>query len=601
MSTARPGINAQGNVDTTVRPRLLGRAQEKATLMSLLEGVRLGLSGTLVLRGEAGIGKTALLEHMIDAASDFRVVRALGIESEMKLGFAGLHQLVVPFLPQLNRLPVPQRGALASVFGLAAGPPPDRFQVGLATLTLLADAASEKPLLCVIDDTQWLDVESSEVLAFVARRLYADRIALLFAVREPSERRIALAGLPELNIGGLLTEDARSLLATVVAHPLDRQVSDRIIAETEGNPLAILELTAELTPGQLASASLPFAPIPIGSRLQERFVRQVRGLPADTQTLLLLAAAEPSGDPVVLWRAARALGIGREAVAPAEADRLLIFGSHVTFRHPLIRSAVYHGAPATERRRMHAALAAATDAAISPDRHAWHRAAAVVEPNEDVAAELAQSGEHAQRHGSSASAAAFFSRGAELTPDHGAKAQRLLAAAQASLMAGAPERAQASLDEAMPLLHAPLQRALARSLEGGVRFALGQAGEAPSILVEAARSMGPLDLTLARQALFGALDAAVFLQPATTGPLLREIAHQVIALPRTEGSPINPADLILDGYAALITDGYPAGAPLLKRAIGAMRSEEPDPGADLHGADGAFEKRSPGRVTVRDQ
>jgi DNA-binding CsgD family transcriptional regulator len=577
MSTARPGIIAQGNVDTTGRPRLLGRAQEKITLMGLLEGVRLGLSGTLVLRGEPGIGKTALLEHMIDAATDFRVARALGIESEMKLGFAGLHQLVVPFLPQLNRLPVPQRGALASVFGLAAGPPPDRFQVGLATLTLLADAASEKPLLCVIDDTQWLDVESSEVLAFVARRLYADRIALLFAVREPSERRIALAGLPELNIGGLLTEDARSLLATVVAHPLDRQVSDRIIAETEGNPLAILELTAELTPGQLASASLPFAPIPIGSRLRERFVRQVRGLPADTQTLLLLAAAEPSGDPVVLWRAARALGIGREAVAPAEADRLLALGPRVSFRHPLIRSAIYHGAPAAERRRMHAALAAATDAAIAPDRHAWHRAAAVVEPNEDVAAELAQSGEHAQRHGSSASAAAFFSRAADLTSDNETRAHRLLATAQAYLVAGAPDRAKASLEEAMPLLNDPLQRARARSLEGSIRFALGQGGETPAILLDAARSMVPLDVTLARQALLGALEAAIFVGTATARPLLREIAAQVMALPRPQGSPASVADLILDGYAGLITAGYPAGAPLLKRAIEAMSSEELDP------------------------
>ena len=581
MRTPQPGADATGTVGATQGPDLVNRAHEKAALAAILDAVRLGMSGTLVLRGEPGIGKTALLEHMVSAASDFRVARAVGIESEMELGFAGLHQLVVPFLPQLDRLPVPQRDALASAFGLLAGTPPDRFQVGLATLTLLADAASKKALLCLVDDAQWLDIESSEVLAFVARRLYADRIALIFAVREATERRGALTGVPELHIGGLLADDVRRLLATIVDGAPDAHLSDRIMGETQGNPLAILELTADMTPGQLGSASQLPQPLPIGSRLQQHFVSQVRELPPETQLFLLLAAAEPSGDPVVLWRAARSLGINREAVAPAESDRLLVIGPRVSFRHPLIRSAIYHGAPAVERRRVHAALAAATDVAIDPDRRAWHRAAAIVEPNEDVAAELAQSGERAQRHGSHASAGAFFSRGAELTPDHGAKAQRLLAAAQASLMAGAPDRAQASLDEAMPLLHAPLQRALARSLEGGVRFALGQAGEAPSILVEAARSMGPLDLALARQALFGALDAAVFLQPATTGPLLREIAHQVIALPRTEGSPINPADLILDGYAALITDGYPAGAPLLKRAIGAMRSEEPDPGADL--------------------
>ncbi len=580
MIRARPEAVAQRNIDTTVRPPLLNRAQERATLMRLLESVRGGLSGTLVLRGEPGIGKTALLDHMISAATDFRVARALGVESEMELGFAGLHQLVVPFLPQLDRLPVPQRDALGSAFGLIAGAPPDRFQVGLATLTLLADAATEKFLLCVVDDAQWLDVESAEVLAFVARRLYADRIALVFGVREPTERRM-LTGIPELHLGGLLAGDARSLLAAVIGRAPDAQLSERIMAETQGNPLAILELTSDLTPRQLDNASQLPQPLPIGSRLQQHFVSLVRTLPPETQTLLLLAAAEPSGDPVVLWRAARALGIDRDAVAPAEADRLLILGPQVSFRHPLIRSAVYHGAPSAERRHIHAALAAATDAAIDPDRHAWHRAAAVVEPDEDIAAELAESGERAQRRGSYASAAAFLSRGAELTPDHGVKAQRLLAAAQASLMAGAPDRAQASLDEATPLLHVPLQRALARSLEGGVRFALGQGGETPSILLGAARSMVSLDAALARQALFGALEAAVFLQPATAPPLLQEIADQVMELPRPEGSAVNAADLLLDGYAALITAGSPSGTPILKRAIAAVLSEEQNPGADL--------------------
>jgi hypothetical protein len=369
MSRARPEAVAQRNVDTTVRPRLLNRAQERATLMGLLESVRGGLSGTLVLRGEPGIGKTALLDHMISTATDFRVARALGVESEMELGFAGLHQLVVPFLPQLDRLPVPQRDALGSAFGLIAGAPPDRFQVGLATLTLLADAATEKFLLCVVDDAQWLDVESAEVLAFVARRLYADRIALVFGVREPTERRM-LTGIPELHLGGLLARDARSLLASVIGRAPDAQLSERIMAETQGNPLAILELTSDLTPRQLDNASQLPQPLPIGSRLQQHFVSLVRTLPPETQTLLLLAAAEPSGDPVVLWRAARALGIDRDAVAPAEADRLLILGPQVSFRHPLIRSAVYHGAPTAERHRIHAALAAATDAAIDPDRHA---------------------------------------------------------------------------------------------------------------------------------------------------------------------------------------------------------------------------------------
>jgi DNA-binding CsgD family transcriptional regulator len=555
---------------------LVNRVHETAALQALLETVRAGMSGTLVLRGEAGIGKTALLECAISSANDFRVVRALGIESEMELGFAGLHQLIVPFLSRLERLPAPQRHALASAFGLIAGGPPDRFQVGLATLTLLADAAADAPLLCVIDDTQWLDLESADVLGFVARRLYADRIAFLFAVREPIERRMSLAGLPELNIGGLSNGDARELLASVATGPLDGQVSQRIIAETQGNPLAILELTAELTPRQLSSASPLPDPLPIGSRLQQRFIRQLKGVPAETQTLLLLAAAEPSGDAVVLWRAAKALGLDRQAVAPAEANRLLVVGPHVAFRHPLIRSAIYYSAPAAERRRVHEGLAAATDATIDPDRHAWHRAAAAVEPDEEVAAELAKCGERAQRRGSYSSAAAFLSRAAELTPDPGIRAQRLLAAAEGALLAGAPDRAQALVDEAMPELKDPLQHAVARSLDGGVRLALGQAGQTPSILLEAARSMGPFDVTLARQTLLGALEGAMYIHPATTGPVLREIAGEAMALPRPRQTPARPADYLLDGYAALIIAGYPSATPILRQAIQPMANGELD-------------------------
>jgi len=494
----------------------------------------------------------------------------------MELVFAGLHQIVAPFLPHLDRLPAPQRDALASAFGLMAGRPPDRFQVGLATLTLLADAASEQPLLCIVDDTQWLDLESAEVLAFVARRLVADRIALLFAVREPAERRVPLNGLPELHIGGLLADDVRSLLATIVAGPLDRQVSERIISETDGNPLAILELTAELTPRQLLSAALLPEPLPIGNRLQQRFLRQVGDLPADTQTFLLLAAAEASGDPVVVWRAASQLGLERNAVAAAEAKRLVVVGPRIAFRHPLIRSAIYHGSSPAERRRMHEALAAASDETTGPDRLAWHRSAAAVAPDEDVAAELSQAGERAQQRGGYASSAAFFARAAELTPEPVVKAQRLLAAAESSLIAGAPDRAQAFLDEAMPGLCDPLKLALARSLEGGVRFALGQGGQTALMLLEAARAMVPFDLDLARRSLVGALEAAVYIQPATTGPVLREIAGEAMAIPESPESPPSAVDVLLDGYAALITRGYPSGAPLLKQAIQRVLNGELD-------------------------
>lgn len=576
VSTSQTATTATDIVGAPNGRLLINRVSETAALRALLEAVQAGMSGTLVLRGEAGIGKTALLEYAIGSANGFRVVRALGIESEMELGFAGLHQLVVPFLSRLERLPAPQYRALASAFGLIAGGPPDRFQVGLATLTLLADAADEAPLLCVIDDTQWLDRESADVLGFVARRLYADRIAFLFAVREPIERRVSLAGLPALHIGGLTDEDARRLVAWVATGPVDSQVSQRIVAETQGNPFAILELIAELTPRQLSSTLLLPDPLPVGSRLQQRFIRQLKGLPAATQTLLLLAAAEPSGDAAILWRAAKALGLDRQAVAPAEANRLLVLGPHVAFRHPLIRSAIYYSAPVAVRRRMHEELAAATDAAIDPNRHAWHRAAAAVEPDEGVAAELAGCGERAQRRGSYSSAAAFLSRAAELTPDPGIRAQRLMAAARGSLIAGTPDRAQAFLDEATPGLGDPLQRALARSLEGSVRFALGQGGRTALMLLDAARAMVPFDPAIARQALVGALEAAVYIQPATTGPVLREIACEAKAIPRFPGSAPGVMDFLLDGYAALITAGYPSGAPLLKQAIQHMLTEELD-------------------------
>jgi DNA-binding CsgD family transcriptional regulator len=575
VSTSLAGT-AIGTVKTVYSTGLVDRVRERTAIDDLLEAVRHGLSGILVLRGEAGIGKTALLESAISSAHDFRVVRALGIESEMELGFAGLHQLVVSFLSRLERLPTPQYQALASAFGRIAGGPPDRFQVGLATLTLLADAASEEPLLCVVDDTQWLDLESADVLAFVARRLYADRIAFLFAVRDSTDRRVPLAGLPELRITGLTNADAHELVASVATGPVDSQVSQRIISETQGNPLAILELTAELTPRQLSNTSPLPNPLPIGSRLQQRFVRQLKGVPAATQTLLLLAAAEPSGDAVVLWRAAKALGLDRQAVAPAEANRLLVVGPHVAFRHPLIRSAVYYSAPAAERRRMHEVLAAATDPTIDPDRHAWHRAAAAVEPDEEVAAELAHCGQRAQRRRSYSSAASLLSRAAELTPDPGMRAQRLLAAAEGALMAGAPDRAQALLDEAIPELKDPLQRAVARSLDGGVRLALGQGGQTPSILLEAARSMRPFDIRLARQTLLGALEGAVYIHPATTGPVLREIAREAMALPRPRQTPARPVDFLLDGYAALVTIGYPGGTPLLSQAIRSMTNGELD-------------------------
>src|SRR5467141_252114 len=410
------------------------------------------MSGKLVLWGEAGIGKTALLEHIVATAHDFRVVRAVGIESEMQLGFAGLHQLIVPFLPQLDQLPAPQQNALGSAFGLISGPPPERFQVGLATLTLLANAAGNKPLLCVIDDAHWLDVESAEILAFVARRLYADRVAMLFGIREGTGREAAFAGIPELRVPALDSKDAQLLLGSVIAGPVGDELSTRLINETAGNPLAILELGPTINQSGSGGGPLLDEPPPVGSRLQQHFPARVRALPVETQTFLQLASVGSSTDPVVLWRAATLLGLDFTAAAAAESERLIVLGPRVSFRHPLIRSAIYHGTPPGERRIMHAALADAIDPKVEPDRHAEHRALAAVQPDEEIARELLRAAERGKERGAYAAWARYAYKAAELTPDRDARAVRLVDAAEALLSAGRADQAKAALGEALPAL-----------------------------------------------------------------------------------------------------------------------------------------------------
>jgi hypothetical protein len=348
---------------------LLGRRTECEALDGLVAGVMAGQSRVLVLRGEAGAGKSALLEYLAASAPECRIARASGVESEMELAFAGLHALCAPLLGQLTRLPEPQRDALGTAFGLTAGTPPDRFLVGLAVLSLLADAAEERPLICMVDDAQWLDLISAQTLTFVARRLLAERVGLVFALREPDGEQ-GLAGLPELVVGGIQGADAHALLDSALPGPLDERVRDRILAEARGNPLALLELPRAAGAGGFA---LPGG-VPLTSRIEQGFVGQLEPLPADTRRLLLLAAAEPVGDVPLLWRGAERLGIGPEAAAPAEAAGLVEIGSRVRFRHPLVRSAAYRAATAPERRRVHAALADATDPQRDPDRRAWHRA-----------------------------------------------------------------------------------------------------------------------------------------------------------------------------------------------------------------------------------
>ena len=549
---------------------LRGREQQCGVLDELLADARAGRSRVLVVRGEPGIGKTALLDYAIRSASGFRVARAAGVESEMELAFAALHQLCAPMLDRLERLPGPQHDAVGVAFGLSAGNAPDRFLVGLAVLSLLSEVGEERPLLCLVDDAQWLDRASAQALAFVARRLLADSVALVVATREPIEE---LTGQPELLVEGLGNGDARALLGSALRVPLDERVRDRIVAETRGNPLALLELPRGLTLAQLAGGfgvpDLPRLP----GRIEDRFRQRDAALPAASRRLLLVAAADPTGDPVLVWRAAARLGIGPEAATAAEADGLLAIDARVTFRHPLVRSAVYWAAPLAERRVVHRALAEATEPAADPDRRAWHRAQAAAGADEEVAFELERSAGRAQARGGLAAAAAFLERSAALTLDPARRAEQVLAAAQAKYQAGAFDAALALLttSEAGPLEE--LKRAQANLLRGQITFASRRGSDAPPMLLKAARQFEPLDVRLARDTYLEALSAALFAGRLALGGGVLEVAQAARAASRSP-QPARAPDLLLDGLAVLITDGYPAGVPLLKRAVSAFRGED---------------------------
>jgi len=421
---------------------LRGRRDECAVLDGLLKGARGGRSGVLVVCGEAGVGKTALLEYAIAAASELRVLRAAGVESERELAFGALHQLCVSTLDLLERLPGPQREALETTFGFSDGGVPDRFLVGLAVLSLLSEAAEERPLLCVVDDAQWLDRASAQALGFVARRVLAESVVMVFAAREPGD---VFTGLPELVVDGLGEADARALLGSVIPGRLDERVADQLVAETSGNPLALSELPRGLSPAQLAGGFGWPGALSLQGRIEESFLKRLEALPQDTQRLVLVAAAEPVGDPALLWRAAERLGIAGPVLEPAESVGLIEVGARVRFRHPLVRSAVYRAAPPQERRQAHRALAEATDADNDPDRRAWHLAEAAASPDEDVAAELERAAGRAQARGGLAAAAAFLERATTVTPDSARRAQRALAAAQTKYKAGA-------LDDALALV-----------------------------------------------------------------------------------------------------------------------------------------------------
>src|SRR5215469_4816046 len=560
------------------RPRpLAGRGTQGARLDRLLLDARAGQSAVLVLRGEPGIGKTALLSYAADSAEGFRVARAAGVESEMELPFAGLHQLCGPMLGSLGRLPPPQRDALGTAFGLTRGPRPDRFLIGLAVLSLLSDTAEERPLLCLIDDAQWFDQSSAQVLAFVARRLQAESVVLLFAEREQGQLD-RLAGLPDMPLPGLPDDCARELLASAVSGPLDDRVRDRILAEARGNPLALIELPHELSPVKLAGGfGLPGA-LPLPGQIEASFQRRVQHLPTDTQRLLLVAAAEPTGEPALLWRAARVLGVPAEAVGPAEADGLLELGAQVAFRHSLLRSAVYRAAAADERQSAHLALAKATDAETDPDRRAWHRAHATFAPDEDVAQELERSAGRAQARGGLAAAAAFLERAAALTPDRGRRARRALDAARYKLLAGAPQEALRLLATAAVGPLDDFDRAMLQRLRGQIALDLRRGGEAVPLLLNAASQLEPLDPALARESYLEALRAASI--AGRLGDGVRAAAEAAHRAPSPEGVP-RAVDLLLEGMAVRFTDGYPASAPALKRALAAVRDQGRRPGQDV--------------------
>jgi DNA-binding CsgD family transcriptional regulator len=542
------------------RARLLGRQREREVLGRLLDAARNGDGGVLVVHGEPGVGKTALLDWAVEEAQQLRVLRTVGVEGEMELPFAALQQLCSPILELSERLPDPQRDALGVAFGLSAGRAPNPFLVGLASLGLLSEASTEQPLLCVVDDSQWLDRASARSLAFVARRLLAERIALVFTAREVGD---ALVGLPELRVEPLGRRDARALLESVLPARLDEHVLDRIVLETRGNPLALLELPRGLTPIQLAGGfGLPA--VPLSASIEESFTRRLAKLPGDARRLLLIAAADPLGDPAVVWRAARQLGIPGSIAETVEADGLLELGVRVVFRHPLVRSAVYRAAGLAERRAVHRALAQATDPQIDPDRRAWHRAQGASMPDEDLAAELERSAGRAQARGGLAAVAAFLERAAELTPEPAKRAQRLFAAAAANRAAGALEAALGLLAGVDAELLDELGRARVELLRGQIALEQRRGGEAGRLFLSAARRLESLDHELARETYLEALAGAMSSDVEVLGGA-PAVARAARAAPR--GTAPRTVDVLLDAFAIRLTDGYAAAAPTLARSL----------------------------------
>ncbi|MDT5066560.1 MAG: hypothetical protein QOK02_2715 [Mycobacterium sp.] len=580
MEAERQGLRANSQADernlmascNALVPTLVGRTRELAILHGLLENVRGGTSAVLVVRGEAGMGKTSLLEYLVSRAAGFRTARVVAAESEIELAYAGLHQLCSPMLDRLETLPTPQRRALAVALGLRAGRSPDRFLVALAALSLLASSSSKQPLLCTIDDAQWLDHASRQALSFVARRVLAEPIAMVFAIREPS-RECHLAGLPDLALGALDDQHSRALLSSVMPGSLDSRVRERILAEAAGNPLALLQFHAELSPAEVAGG-YGFGDVrALTLRIESSFRAQVDALPASTRQLLLVAACDPVGSPAFLWRAGEQLGLDVDDAAPAEAAKLITFGTKVQFRHPLVRSAIYRTSTMCDRQRAHQALAEAINPTSDPELRAWHRAQAAPAASESIAEELECSAAHAYSRGGVAAAAAFLARATELTSEPAQRGRRALLAAGAKLDAGATDAAQELVDIAWAMLSDDWQRAYCGLLRGRIAFASQRLSDAVSAFLTAAEHLAPLDPLLAREALLEAMCAAVFGDPIDVVPVdPRAIARAATPVP-LPCSPPRGVDLLLDGLMARYSDGYTAAAPVLKAALRELRHE----------------------------
>jgi DNA-binding CsgD family transcriptional regulator len=545
---------------------LVGRDSELAVLGGILDEVRGGGSSTLLIRGEPGVGKTALFDELARLAQDFIVVRVEGIESELQLDYAALHRVVLPFIDRIDLLPELQRVAIRKAFGQDISARVDRFLVGLAVLTLFGDPERSAPLLVAVDDAPWLDQDSLVALAFVARRLHADRVALVFAARDPLGAGFPLQGLPVLQVSRLGNEPARELLASLVPFGVPGQVAAKVVAATGGNPLAMTGLVEELTESQLSGVSALPDPLPTGELVQATFMRQINRLPGDTQLALLLAAAEPRRDRVTIDKAAQELGLSLDALEPAKAARLISTDNGIEFRHPLIRSVVYSNASPAMRRRAHLALATSLEDSAEQDRWAMHWGLAAQHQDEAVAAALEESAVHARARGGLTAETALLTRAANLTPGARERSRRFLAAAHAANLAGNAPQAKALLELARQGDLDELDFGRAQMLDGQLSFPLGKGGQAPGLLLNAAKSLSPINAELSREALLASMHSMLGAFHCAEGTTGREIGEAaLIALEDANGD--STIDSLLRGLASAFVCEYPRAVQALRPAL----------------------------------